>query len=100
MPSQKPVVKRYKPGDAELDLADLLSLNEALDRLRELDERQAQVVELRFFGGLTEREAADVLVDATGRPFMLEINPNCGVFYAPSDPGSAGPQSQSRRVPA
>jgi D-alanine-D-alanine ligase len=31
----------------------------------------------------------DLRMDAEGRLFMLEINPNCGVYYAPSDPGSA-----------
>ena len=31
----------------------------------------------------------DLRMDADGRLFMLEINPNCGVYYAPSDPGSA-----------
>ncbi len=31
----------------------------------------------------------DIRVDAEGRPFMLEINPNCGIFYPPTDPGSA-----------
>ena len=31
----------------------------------------------------------DIRVDRTGRPFMLEINPNCGVYYPPTDPGSA-----------
>jgi D-alanine-D-alanine ligase len=31
----------------------------------------------------------DIRVDPDGRPFMLEINPNCGVFYPPTDPGSA-----------
>ncbi len=40
---------------------DLLLLNEALERLRVLDERQAQVVELRYFGGLTNVEVAAVL---------------------------------------
>jgi len=28
-------------------------------------------------------------MDADGQLFMLEINPNCGVYYAPEDPGSA-----------
>jgi RNA polymerase sigma factor (sigma-70 family) len=32
-----------------------------LARLESLDERKARVVELRFFGGLTIREAAEVL---------------------------------------
>jgi RNA polymerase sigma factor (TIGR02999 family) len=37
-------------------------LDAALDRLAELDARQAKVVELRFFTGLTIEEAAEVLV--------------------------------------
>jgi RNA polymerase sigma factor (TIGR02999 family) len=37
---------------------DLLALHEALDRLAELHARQAQVVELRFFGGFTVEEIA------------------------------------------
>ena len=40
---------------------DLLSLDEALARLAELEPRISQVVELRFFGGLTETEVAEVL---------------------------------------
>ena len=39
----------------------LLNLDEALTALSKLDERQSQVVELRFFGGLTEAEIAEVL---------------------------------------
>jgi RNA polymerase sigma factor (TIGR02999 family) len=40
---------------------DLIALDEALSRLAALDARQAQVVELRFFGGLTEEEIAEML---------------------------------------
>jgi RNA polymerase sigma factor (TIGR02999 family) len=40
---------------------DLLELNDALDRLAELDARKSQVVELKFFGGLTTAEIAAVL---------------------------------------
>ncbi|HXK06419.1 MAG TPA: sigma-70 family RNA polymerase sigma factor [Verrucomicrobiae bacterium] len=40
---------------------DLLSLNDALDRLTELDERQSRVVELRFFAGLSIEETAEVM---------------------------------------
>lgn len=44
------------------DHADLLlDLDSALSRLSMLDERQARVVECRFFGGLTEEETAAVL---------------------------------------
>ena len=39
----------------------LLSLNDALEQLTVLDERQARVVELRFFGGLSVEETADVM---------------------------------------
>lgn len=40
---------------------DLLALNASLDRLAEVDEQMARIVELRFFGGLTVEEAARVL---------------------------------------
>jgi RNA polymerase sigma factor (TIGR02999 family) len=40
---------------------DLIALDQALDKLAELDPRQARIVELRFFGGLTEEEIAGVL---------------------------------------
>jgi len=40
---------------------DLLALDEALLRLKELDEPQARIVELRFFGGLSIEETAQVL---------------------------------------
>jgi RNA polymerase sigma factor (TIGR02999 family) len=39
----------------------LVALDEALHRLAQVDERLARVVELRFFGGLTEPEAAEVM---------------------------------------
>jgi RNA polymerase sigma factor (TIGR02999 family) len=40
---------------------DLVALNEALDRLTELNARQSRIVEMRFFAGLTENEIADLL---------------------------------------
>jgi len=40
---------------------DILALDEALERLKTLDGTQAQIVELRFFGGLTIEETADVM---------------------------------------
>lgn len=40
---------------------DPLALNDALERLEELDQRQSQIVEMRFFGGLTVEETAEVL---------------------------------------
>ena len=40
---------------------ELLALDEALDRLEQLDPRLSRVVECRFFAGLTEVETAEVL---------------------------------------
>jgi RNA polymerase sigma factor (TIGR02999 family) len=40
---------------------DLVALDEALSELAELDGRKGQVVELRFFGGLTVEETAEAL---------------------------------------
>jgi RNA polymerase sigma factor (TIGR02999 family) len=45
----------------EFDRVDVLALEEALDGLTALDERKAHVVELRFFGGLSNEEVAHVL---------------------------------------
>ena len=39
----------------------LLAVDEALTRLHALDSRAAQVIDLRFFGGLSEPEAAEAL---------------------------------------
>jgi RNA polymerase sigma-70 factor, ECF subfamily len=43
------------------DLPQLIALSDALERLAKLNPRQAQVVELHSFAGLTEAEAAEVL---------------------------------------
>jgi RNA polymerase sigma-70 factor, ECF subfamily len=45
----------FRPND------DILAVDEALSKLAQLDPRQAQLVELRFFGGLSVDEAADAL---------------------------------------
>ena len=47
-------------GRAEQSV-DLLALDEALRKLAELDPKQAELVELRFFGGLTIEETAEVM---------------------------------------
>lgn len=41
--------------------ADLVNLDEALERLEALDERKAKVVELHYFGGLTYDEIAEAM---------------------------------------
>ena len=40
---------------------DLLALNEALDELAKMDPQQSKIVELKFFGGLSIEETAEVL---------------------------------------
>jgi len=40
---------------------DLLALNEALDELAQMDPQQSRIVELKFFGGLSIDETAEVL---------------------------------------
>jgi RNA polymerase sigma-70 factor (ECF subfamily) len=40
---------------------DVLALNEALEALSKIDARKSRVVELRYFGGLTIEETADIL---------------------------------------
>lgn len=67
---RKHAIKRGGSGGARLTLSDVgtdasewdvLELNDAIDRLEQLDERQARIVELRFFGGLSVEQAAQVL---------------------------------------
>ena len=50
-----------RQGGAETRAVDVLGLNSALEALTRRSERLAQLVELRFFGGLTAEEAAEVL---------------------------------------
>jgi RNA polymerase sigma-70 factor, ECF subfamily len=42
-------------------VVDLIALDEALDELEKIDERACRVVELRYIGGLSEKEAAEIL---------------------------------------
>jgi len=45
---------------------DLLALDEALKRLEAINERMGRIVELRFFGGLSIEETAEVLKVSAG----------------------------------
>ena len=47
-----------EPPAAAAGADEILCVHEALDRIAMLDERMAQVVEMRYFGGLTEPEIA------------------------------------------
>jgi RNA polymerase sigma factor (TIGR02999 family) len=54
-------VWRTGDGSVEAKVDEFLRLDAALGRLRELDGRMAQVVDLRYFAGLSVEETADVL---------------------------------------
>ena len=49
------------PPLPEVEAEEVLALHEALERLETFDERQARIVELRYFVGLTIEETAEVL---------------------------------------
>lgn len=51
----------FLAGQGGLDAEALLELDDALDRLGKLDPRQRSIVELRYFGGLTLAEIAQIL---------------------------------------
>jgi len=57
--------QRVPLGEADLSTTaedpDLIELDDALNALQQFDPRKARVVELRFFGGLSVEEAAEVL---------------------------------------
>ena len=53
------IVSSKEPG------AELIALDDALKALAEVDPRKSQVVELRFFGGLSVEETAEVLKVST-----------------------------------
>jgi RNA polymerase sigma factor (TIGR02999 family) len=66
--------KRVKRGGGALDMslseaeavsversAELIALDEALNRLALIDERKSRIVELRYFGGLSVKETAEAL---------------------------------------
>jgi len=49
------------PGNVSQKSAEVLALDQALDDLARVDARKARVIELRFFGGLSVEETAEVL---------------------------------------
>lgn len=54
------VQDQLKTGDST-DAPDMEAIHAALERLARFDERKARLVELRFFAGLSEQDAAEVL---------------------------------------
>jgi RNA polymerase sigma factor (TIGR02999 family) len=53
------------PDPRSLRAAEILAINNALDHLAKVNPRQMQVVEMRFFGGLSVEETAEILKVST-----------------------------------
>jgi DNA-directed RNA polymerase specialized sigma24 family protein len=71
---RSPRFEYHVPAGADADVVDVLALDAALQKLAALDERRVRVVELRYFGGLTVEETADVLqvsADTVARDWRL-----------------------------
>ena len=57
---QRAPLSEFEPSD-QMAAIDLLELNDALDQLEKAHPRKAEVVKLRFFGGLTVPETAEAV---------------------------------------
>jgi RNA polymerase sigma factor (sigma-70 family) len=71
---------------------ELLALNEALDRLSLLNERLGRVVEMRYFGGLSEEETAEIL-GVTPRTVRRDWVKARGYLYEELYGGSPPPEA-------
>lgn len=78
-------LRRVPLEATELSVSDradaLLEIDDAVDRLAELDGRLGQVVECRFFGGLTEEETA-AAIGVTARTVRRDWRKARGLLYA------------------
>ncbi len=89
-----PIEFTFPPGEsfkhADMKWKDYHSMKEYPVRDPELEGRLRKTAS-DFFLGMRGAGfgRCDLRMDREGELFMLEINPNCGIYYAPSDPGSA-----------
>ena len=63
---QKPGPLQGEPATFDQDAAEVLAIDEALRKLKQTNPRAAEVVEFRYFAGLTRDETATVLGLSTG----------------------------------
>jgi D-alanine-D-alanine ligase len=89
-----PMQYRFPPGErfkhAKLKWENYREMAALPVRDPELD-AHLRDVSARFFVALKGASfgRCDLRVDRDGTPWMLELNPNCGVYYPPQDAGSA-----------
>jgi RNA polymerase sigma factor (TIGR02999 family) len=74
---------------------EVLSVHESLSRLEKLDGRQAHIVELRYFGGLTVEEIAEVVGIST-KTVMRELNVAKAWLHGDLKEGDADAESQAK----
>ena len=55
------MVSLAEPGATSREVAEVIALDNALKDLAEMDPRKCRIVEMKFFGGLTNEEVAEVL---------------------------------------
>ncbi len=77
---------------SENRLEEVLLIDDALGRLGRWDPRQASIVEMKFFGGLTEAEIADIL-GLSKRTVIRDWNVARAWLRAELDDAAAAPQS-------
>lgn len=87
---------------ADARSADLITLNDALDKLTQYDERLARLVEYRFFGGLTYEEIAEVTSWSIPTLKRDWRRARAWLYRAmqdqmPGDEASSGPEDDTRR---
>ena len=89
-----PIAYRFPPGESfkhyELKWHGYQGLQTAPvdDPVLDRELRDAATAMFTGLGG-TGYGRCDFRIDEAGRPFFLEINPNCGIYYPDTDPGSA-----------
>jgi RNA polymerase sigma factor (TIGR02999 family) len=93
-PSKQAVTFQEAMEFAKTGPRDLLALDEALQRLSAFNQRLGLVVELRFFGGLTTEEAAEVL-EVSPRTVERDWSRARAYLYRMLEPDH-GPRSRAR----
>jgi D-alanine-D-alanine ligase len=89
-----PIEYRFPPGESfkhsDLKWEDFAGMSAFPVRSPDL-ERKLRDDTARFFVGIEGASfgRCDFRVDASGHPFLLEINPNCGLYYTPDAAGGA-----------
>ena len=89
-----PIAYRFPPGEAfkhsDLKWVDYASMQSVPVEDETLAARlRDEAVSFYRAIGAASFARCDFRVDAAGTPHLLEINPNCGVYYPPDDAGSA-----------